>query len=288
MNNPANSILLIGEYGAGKTHYGAQLLKRLMKGDGQLKMNGAATNLSPFEATLRCLDEGIAGEHTPSSTYLDSVWPVIDDEKREGQLVWPDYGGEQIKHMTSMRRVSPEWKARIENASIWIFLVRLHLLQISDDVFTRSFRELRTRRAPTDLNASTEESRISSDQARLIELLQICLYIRGVLGQSPIQRPKLMLLLTCWDELESDSPPQVALRDRMPMFADFVSSNWDDPYILGVSALGRPLDSQHRDAEYVTRGPENFGYVIQHDGARSPDLTLPIRILLADSALRPR
>lgn len=43
-----NSILLIGESDVGKTHYGAQLLKRLMKRDGQLRMNGAATNLEPL------------------------------------------------------------------------------------------------------------------------------------------------------------------------------------------------------------------------------------------------
>ena len=58
MNKKGNSILLIGESGVGKTHYGAQLLQRLMKGDGLLRMNGAATNLEPFEAALENLNEG--------------------------------------------------------------------------------------------------------------------------------------------------------------------------------------------------------------------------------------
>jgi hypothetical protein len=279
MSELTDSILLIGEYGAGKTHYGAQLLKRLMKGDGQLKMHGAATNLEPFESTLRCLDEGIAGEHTPSGTYLDSVWPVIDDQGRQASLVWPDYGGEQVKEMTALRRMPPQWKSRIENARVWILLLRLQLLQVSDDIFTRSLRELKTSRSEPDHVSP-------SDQARLIELLQMCLYVRGILGHSPIQQPKLMILLTCWDELKSDSAPQATLRKRLPMLTDFATSNWANPYVLGVSALERPLDSRQHDPDYVARGPENFGYVIQHDGTRSSDLTLPIRMLLADAVVR--
>ena len=76
MGASANSILLIGESGVGKTHYGAQLLKRLMKGDCQLRMNGAASNLEPFEAAMESLNEGMAADHTPTPTYVDSVWPI--------------------------------------------------------------------------------------------------------------------------------------------------------------------------------------------------------------------
>ncbi len=43
-----NSILIIGESGVGKTHFGAQLLMRLQQNLGQLSMDGAATNLEPF------------------------------------------------------------------------------------------------------------------------------------------------------------------------------------------------------------------------------------------------
>ena len=46
------SILLIGESGVGKSHYGAQLLKRLMQENGRIRMHGAATNLEPFETVM--------------------------------------------------------------------------------------------------------------------------------------------------------------------------------------------------------------------------------------------
>ncbi|WP_429102254.1 hypothetical protein, partial [Aeromonas rivipollensis] len=82
MSSSDNSILLIGESDVGKTHYGAQLLKRLMKRDGQLRMNGAATNLEPFESAMSCLDEGMAAGHTAASTYVDSIWPITDAQGR--------------------------------------------------------------------------------------------------------------------------------------------------------------------------------------------------------------
>ena len=89
-----SSILLIGESGVGKTHYGAQLLRRLMVSDGKLKMLRAATNLAPFEAALESLNEGRAASHTPTEVYLESVWPVGDGADLKLELIWPDYGGD--------------------------------------------------------------------------------------------------------------------------------------------------------------------------------------------------
>ena len=66
------------------------------------------------------------------------------------------------------------------------------------------------------------------------------------------------------------------------MFCDFVASNWEDSSVLGLSALERALDKQEPDKDYITQGSEQFGYVVLEDGTRSPDLTLPIRKLLAD------
>ena len=110
MTAPGSSILLIGESGVGKTHYGAQLLRRLMKGDDLLRMDGAATNVEPFEAALESLNDGRAAGHTATATYVDSVWPVADAQGRRAELVWPDYGGEQIKTIIESRRVPAAWR----------------------------------------------------------------------------------------------------------------------------------------------------------------------------------
>jgi len=274
MKPSASSILLIGESGVGKTHYGAQLLKRLMKGDGHLRMNGAASNLEPFEAAMESLNEGMAAGHTPTSTYIDSVWPVVDDQGREAELVWPDYGGEQVKTMFTSRRVPNAWRARIADTPAWLLLLRLQQTRVSDDIFSRPLGQLRgTRTQSTEVQVS--------DQARLIELLQMLMYARGISNDRPVRTPRLTVLLTCWDELATDRPPFEILRQQLPMFCDFVTSNWAQPNVLGLSALERSLNPRDRDAEYAARGPEKFGYVVLQDGTRSPDLTLPIRMLLA-------
>ena len=274
MKRNDNSILLIGEAGVGKTHYGAQLLKRLMKGDGRLQMDGAATNLAPFEAAMECLNEGMAADHTPTKTYVESVWPIVNAGGSKAELVWPDYGGEQVKAMSSTRRIPAAWRVRVLSAPAWILLVRLQQARVSDDIFSRPLNELK--------GAGSDNREVQvSDQARLIELLQMFLYVRGAVCTEPLQSPGLCVLLSCWDELGTSGQPAAVLQQRLPMFASFLASTWADPLVLGLSALERPLSARNRDPGYASRGPEQFGYIVLPDGERSPDLTLPIQHLLA-------
>lgn len=272
MSASDTSILLIGESGVGKTHYGAQLLKRLMKGDGLLRMNGAATNLEPFEAAMDSLNEGMAAHHTPITTYADSVWPIIDVEGRNAQLVWPDYGGEQVKAMSAKRRVPAAWRERIIAAPMWLLLLRLQQSRISDDILSRPLSELK------GSGCDNRELQVS-DQARLIELMQMLVYIRGATSLEPLHSP-LCVLLSCWDELGIDDVPATVLAQRLPMLSSYLTSTWADPSILGLSALERPLTPVGCDDGYAARGPEQFGYVVLADGTRSTDLTLPIQLLL--------
>jgi hypothetical protein len=149
-------------------------------------------------------------------------------------------------------------------------------MRISEDIFSRPLSDFR--------NVRSEQGELQvSHQARLIELLQFLLYIRGANTSRPIQVPRLGILLTCWDELGTSDTPSDVLRQRLPMFFDFIESTWAGASVIGLSALERPLSPRERDSDYVTRGPEQFGYVILPSGDRSPDLTVPIEILLSDN-----
>lgn len=271
-----NSILLIGESDVGKTHYGAQLLKRLMKRDGQLRMNGAATNIEPFESAMGCLDEGMAAGHTATSTYVDSIWPIMDAQGRSAELIWPDYGGEQIKAISDTRRIPAAWQSRVVSAPAWLLLIRLQKTRVTADIFSRPLH--------AQPITSTESHEIQmSDQARLIELLQILLYIRGIVSMKPLVSPRLCVLLSCWDELSVEEAPLELLKSRLPMLSSFIHNTWAKPSILGLSALGQALSPRDPNDEYSNRGPEQFGYVVLPDGKQSPDLTLPIQYLLDDN-----
>ena len=71
------------------------------------------------------------------------------------------------------------------------------------------------------------------------------------------------------------------------MLADFVSADWKQPIIVGLLSLERPLDRKIRDEEYVTRGPEQFGFVVLPDGKPSPGLTMiPIEMFLKGNGAR--
>ena len=268
----SKSILLIGESGVGKTHYGAQLLRRLVVSDGRMKMIGAATNLEPFEAALESLNEGRAASHTPTDVYLESMWPVGDDSGLDFELIWPDYGGEQIRLMIANKRVPTAWQTRIAKSSAWMLLIRPSQLRLSDDLLSKPSGDLNSQAVATGSHTDYQ----LSDQARLVELLQMLLYIRGAELERPLESPRLMLLLTCWDELNSPGNPDTVLAQHLPMFHSFVKSNWKNALCLGLSALGRPLVPKVSDVEYATKGPEQFGYVIREDGAQTPDLTIPI------------
>jgi len=273
---PTTSILLIGESGVGKTHYGAQLLRRLMNVEGTLRMDGAATNLEPFEAALESLNEGRAADHTARSVYMDSVWPVADTAGNKATLIWPEYGGEQIKSIIETRRLPESWQIRVDGADTWLLLIRLQQTRVGEDIFSKPLSHLR--------GAPTENHEVQpSDQARLVELLQMLLFAHGAAAK-PRPRPHLGILLTCWDEAGADGLPDATLAARLPLVSAFVKANWAEPMIMGLSALERPLSPKERDTEYATRGPEHFGYVIRPDGERTSDLTVPIHALLGDRA----
>ncbi len=274
-----HSILLIGESNVGKTHYGAQFLKRLMVKGCALRMSGAATNLEPFSKALSCLTEGRATDHTPATTYVESVWPIADALGRDAELVWPDYGGEQVRNLVIQRKIPVDWRDRVSEATDWVILIRLHSMRAEDDIFARPFTTFAETDAPEDGAA-----RELSDQARTIELLQMLLYLAQLHPESPLTKPRLTVLLSCWDELNTKELPEALIASRLPLFWSFVRSCWADPVVMGLSALERPLSMTDSDSDYAIQGPEGFGFVVLADGTQTKDITLPIQQLLAQGA----
>lgn len=274
-----HSILLIGESNVGKTHYGAQFLKRLMVGAGALRMSGAATNLEAFSTALSCLTEGKATDHTPATSYVESIWPIADGEGRTAELVWPDYGGEQVRNLVTQRRIPAAWRDRVQGATDWVVLIRLHSMRAEDDLFSRPLTSF----AATALAEDTKTQE-PSDQARTIELLQMLLYLAQSHPASPLDQPRLTILLTCWDELGTKELPGELLASRLPLLWSFVRSNWTAPVVMGLSALERSLSTTEPDQEYAIQGPEGFGFVVLPDGTQTKDITLPIQQLLTNGS----
>ena len=272
------SLLLLGEYNVGKTHFGGQLLGRLNREQGALRMVGTPDALGPFEHVQACLNDGRAAQHTPAAQFHESRWPIASANGVPVELIWPDYGGEQLSSMHSGRQMSGEWRRRVESSDAWIVMVRIAEAHIADDIFSRplgAIRDIGNQPSPFSM----------SYQARMVDFLQWLIHIRRSGLLAPIADPQISLLLSCWDELpasQRQQPPARVLHERMPLVSAFIESNWEKSarYITGVSALERALSEESQDDDFIDRGPEEFGYVVLPNGAHDPDLTLAIAPLI--------
>lgn len=299
------SLLIIGGTKAGKTHFGGQLLRRLETKRGQLRLVGAAGDLTPFREVLDRLSQGKAATHTPSGVYKECAWTVTTENgSNQSELVWPDYAGEQIEWIVKERNVPEPWMERIRQANGWLFFVRLNIIGTPPDIFDRP-RDLNYMRgdanrqqpiaqaepeigvpsnaAPAAVLRRTE----LSTQERLVELLQALLYAGHISSNIPIKSPALTVVLSCYDEVASPidkvwEDPVVVLRRKLPMLSQFIASNWqaDKLEVIGLSALGRPLSEENCDEEFIDSGPETQGWCISQGGHSTHDLTYPVASIM--------
>jgi hypothetical protein len=273
----ANSLLLLGESDVGKTHFGAQLLLRLRTKQCELAFRETPTNIEAFDAAIKNLNRGKAAIHTASGVYVESHWPLTDKLRHRLDLIWPDYAGEQLTHITTRRYVTPEWKERIRSSSGWILMLRIEKLIVPQDTFVKPLAHI----APSSDQKTVQRV---SDQARMIELLQTLLFTRSIGTLQRIAKPRFMILLSCWDELKdvtAGEKPEDVLTRRLQLLHSFISSNWmpEAMSIYGLSALERHLSDKDVDAGYIEQGPASFGFVIDAQGKKNKDLTLPIRFM---------
>jgi len=280
MRESTKSLLIIGGSSTGKTHYGGQIFGRLRHGNGQLKMRRSPDDISLFEEVLNCLGQGVPAGHTSVEIYDNLVLPLEIAGGIQMDLIWPDYGGEQIKLIMEARQIGKKWRRRIIGSDGWLFFIRLDCITTYEDISSRPWKEMEkdyTRKGSSEFKWSS--------QAHLIELLQFILHAKGVGTTNKLKLPAICFILSCWDEItgiKEGIRPKELLQERMPLLADFTRATWEKDYfhIFGLSSLGRALNENKPDEEYIEKGPETQGYVVSTEGEYLPDLTLPICTLI--------
>lgn len=274
-------VLLLGTHNSGKTHYAGQLYGRLLRQPGALTLRPGSTpdDLGPLRDVLRCLENGHAGQHTPTATSHAVRLPLVDQRGREIDLHWPDYGGEQLRHIEADRAVPEHWRARLVAAGSWMLLIRLS----AETTYPDALDQLVGQRDHPSAFERAQAQRWDAS-ARWIEFLQILLHVAGHGISDPLSSPRLAVLLSCYDELkEPDGTPRHVLAKHLPLLADFIETNWrpDARSIWGLSALGRLLDKDSNDDGFIDDGPEKHGWVVPPGGGDPhPDLSLPLAWLL--------
>ena len=264
-------IAVFGESNVGKSHYGAQLIGRLNAETGSMRMRGAAPDLAAFDDVAQSLSGGVPGAHTAAGTYTETLLPVLAEGNVAIDLSWPDYAGEQISQILEERRIPVSWQQRVETADGWLLMIRPKRAPLAEDIFSRPLGDLQSSR-PDDVVIE------HSPQARLVELLQMLLYTTH--ARTGKATPALAVVLSCWDELQvpEGTTPEQVLRQNLPLLAAFVCNNWAERrrLVLGLSATGVALSKESPNKDFIYKGAEQMGWGVTADGARTPDLTVPI------------
>lgn len=275
-------VLVLGGPSAGKTHYAGQLLGRLRHDrNGKLRLiAGGIEDLSKLEEVLSCLEEGRAAGHTPAETWTGIRCRIQTNDGRDVLLEWPEYAGERLFSLIEQRVLPNEWRTSVSKAAGWILFIRPSTLKRFEDLVERPT-------GVTPQHTRSKESAIDvsgwDDRARYVELLQMLIFAAGLSTFSKLAKPRLAIVLSCWDELDASGTPEETLASRLPLVDTYVRSTWQDSAwsAWGVSSLGRALSQDKQDLEFAAKGPEHFGYVINPRSTEQvKDLTVPIAWLL--------
>lgn len=262
-----NEILIIGPPGSGKTTFIIQLYGRLIDKIGRLKLASAPENIDGIKNAYNRLADGKETESTPATDNLEVKIPVIY-EGQEFVLHCKDYGGEQVRDLVTLMEYDKTWIDRAKNNDRWILFIRPSEIEHRFDLSKKGY-------ATKDSKETNSTIFGTSDQSQFIELVQVLLHARGTGMKEPIDTPRLLIALTCWDELSTDSTPEEILKQKMPLFVQFIVANWLPGAfkIVGVSAQEFSLRTDEARDKYRDEMPQSFGYLVLDDSPKEKDLT---------------
>lgn len=270
-----DSILIVGQPDSGKTTFIAQFLTKVQKRKSSIKLIKIPENIKAITPAIERLSMGEEPITTPADENVELILQINVDGKNI-DLVFPDYGGEQVNELIDLMEVNENWRKLVISSDRWIHFIRPHEITPEYDLSTSSYDEIDKRRS--------EDFKIPglSYQSRFIELLQILLHIKNKGAKHLISVPKLSIVLTCWDELKTDKKPVQILQEKLPMFLHFVETVWAKEAfeIFGLSAQEFPLKTQDAKDKYRDELPENFGYMIDPEGNKDKDITKLVKLAL--------
>ncbi|SFT96477.1 hypothetical protein SAMN04489724_3015 [Algoriphagus locisalis] len=264
------SILLIGKPGSSKTVYLAQFYLRLQKRKSKLALADVVKNITVLSPALEALANGQTPEPTNTEANKKFLLPVKKREERF-DLLCPEYGGEQVNTIIRTRSLDKEWLDAVKNCDNWLMFIRLNGVSKAKDLSDLTVSE---QTSSHSIDHEHPEYEVS-DQVSFIELLQILLFHRQHNYHDSQKKIRLTIALTCWDELETKDIPVEHLKKHMPLFTEFVESNWSSAMwsVFGLAALECSLKELKDQEGFQINGPESYGFIINPDGTDSKDIT---------------
>jgi GTPase SAR1 family protein len=270
-----NSILIIGPPNSGKTTFLAQLYGRMQAKIGNIRLARTPKNIVGIKNAYERLADGKETEATPAIDNLEVVIPIRWNEN-ELELTFKDYGGEQVREIINLLEYNKTWQTRAKENDRWILFIRPGEIFHHYDLTITGYAKIDSTRKGDGAHNEL------SHQYTFIELIQALLHARGTGIKNDLQSPKLVIVLTCWDELGTDKKPSAILEEKLPLFYQFIDTIWSkNSYnVLGLSPQEFRLDTIDARDKYLDELPESFGYLVSEDGNHNKDLTKLIEIAL--------
>jgi hypothetical protein len=274
MNKP---LLIIGKPHSTKTTFIAQVYARLLAKKGPLKLYKPVDNITAIKDASDRLANGDETKTTPTDKSVGLILP-IEVQGQKIDLYYPDYGGEQVLDIINNREVDTKWNDAVKESNNWLLFIRIGSLSVGSDLCNKT---ISSDNAVAGISAEVSEYAIS-DQSSFIELLQILLYNKVHNYQLKNTQTKLTIVLTCWDEIQTDQNPREVLNQHLPLLLNFIDANWaqDMWSVFGLSAQGFNLTDEGNQQKYLEQGSENYGYLVKHDGTSTNDITELISLAL--------
>jgi hypothetical protein len=205
---------------------------------------------------------------------LDITLILKDENGSEIELTFPDISGETFQAQYDNREITTELYKYIKDTSGIILFI--NPMSVNEINFIAEVPKV-SRTNNEDINIVKKIPL----QVQLVELLQFVRYIRN---ETPV---KLEILVSAWDVIEKnnntkDLKPEEYIKEHLPLLSQYVKSNTDfyDTAFWGISAQGGFLD----DKDYLLgkEDPCDRVFIIDNDGRRSGDITLPLCRIVGD------
>jgi len=234
-------------------------------------------DLTVFREVLECLNNGKSAGHTSVGSNTRLELGLEDRQKNKIVFSFPDYGGEQVLKIVNERKITSTWQDDIENCDSWMLFIRLDEINPVEDVINRGIPDAKILKS-----RNTGEIPFKlSEQVFFVDLLQILLQVKQISVHSKIGNPRLTIVLSCWDLLQSSEKalkPANVLNQRLPLLYSYLTENWSETIlsVIGLSSTGKTLSAETGDRDYIKKGPEAFGFLITSEGKEEKDLTISI------------
>jgi GTPase SAR1 family protein len=136
-----DSILIVGQPASGKTTFIAQFLTRVKKRKSSIKLIKIPENIKAITNAIKRLSMGEEPEATPADQNVELVIPINVDGKNI-DLVFPDYGGEQVNDLIELMEINENWQKLVTCSDRWIHFIRPHEITPEYDLSISSYEQI--------------------------------------------------------------------------------------------------------------------------------------------------